>query len=84
MVEKSAEAQDPVHRPRRVRPELPISDDEGLRRGTQCKSGDDNSEDPRKTQARVGEPIHQEDGDLRNRESEDHIRMGGGVGPRNG
>jgi len=84
MVAKGTEAQSPLHRSGPGGPGLPVPDDEGPRQGEQRRSGDDYSEDPRKAQGRAGEPLRQKDGDLRNPEGNEHIRKGGGVGPRPG
>ena len=82
MVEQGAETPSPIQRTGWGGPGLPVPGDEGLRRDTQHRRGDDNSEDPRKAQGRVGEPLRQEDGDLRSREGEDAGHEGHRVGKR--
>jgi len=80
MVEQGAETPSPIQCPGQGGPGLPVPGDEGLRRDTQRKGGDDNSEDPRKAQGRVEEPLRQEDGDLRGGEGQDPFGVCRGVG----
>ena len=82
MVAQGAEAQGPIYRTGPGGKEHPVPGDEGLRRDTQRRCGDDNSEDPRKAQGSVEEPLRQEDGDLRNPEGENRILLCSRVGIR--
>ncbi len=79
-MEQGAEAPSPIHSSGPGGPGLPILDDEGLRRDTQRKGGDDISEDPREAQEGVGESFRQEDGDLRSNEGQGPVSVCGGLG----
>ncbi len=82
MVEPGAETPSPILRSGPGGPGLHVPDDEGLRRDTQRKGGDDITKDPHKAQECVEEPLRQTDGNLWSGDSLEPIGICCKVGSR--